>query len=106
MPPHPEPSQTIALSRETAEYLLEFIDFITPPAMKNDPQLLPAVQELENAAGIHFLNPEPADLTDEQAATILRIHEEVNRETDLADAQAGRKAESRILKEVLDRNPA
>lgn len=36
MPPHPEPSQTIALSRATAEYLLEFIDFITPPAMEND----------------------------------------------------------------------
>lgn len=67
---------------------------------------MPAVQELETATGIQFLNPELSDLTDEQAAALLRIHEEVNRETDFTDSQATRKAESRILKEVLDRNPA
>ena len=72
--------------------------------MKKDPQLLLAVKELENATGIHFLNPELSDLTDEKADSLLRIHEEVNRETDLTDAQAAREIERRLLAEGVAAN--
>ena len=100
MQPNPDPDKTVAISRETAEYLLELLDYLTPQKLKNDPQLRQAVQELEAATGIHYLSPDTESLTEEQLDTVARIHEEASRETGLTGDQAVRKTEARILTEL------
>lgn len=98
MSEHPTNADTITISRETAEYLLEFIDAAASHQTDQDPGLLKAVKELEGATGMHFINPEPGDFSEQQIADIIRIHDETKGEP---ISKATELIERRILKEVI-----